>query len=167
MKRLLAMMAVVVLMTASGVAQTTAGYVPEFTDSSGDVTNSVIFQLGSNIGIGTASPAGTLHVAGSVTPVGYVDVYSDTLNAVPFVNRAARGTLANPQAVTTNDIIGGFTGRGYYAAAGGQPAGFSGGRGSMIVKANEPWTALAQSTKEETRTHSAKPGAVYRATIHI
>jgi len=127
----------------------------------------VIFNTGGNLGIGTTAPQAALHVAGSVTPVGYVDVYSNTLNAVPFVNRAARGTLANPQPVTTNDIIGGFTGRGYYAAAGGQPAGFSGGRGSMIVKANEPWTALAQSTKEETRTHSAKPGAVYRATIHI
>ena len=155
MKKLLAMMAVM-LMTGVGVAQTTAGYVPEFTNSSGAVANSVIFQLGSDIGIGTTIPAAALHVvsssAAAATPAtGFVDTYSSGVNgltAVPFVTRAARGTPANPAAVTTNDVIGGFTGRGYYAATTNPtlPAGFSGGRGSLIVRANEPWTATAQST---------------------
>ena len=92
MKKLLAMMAVVVLMTASGVTQTTAGYVPEFTNSSGAVTNSAIFQLGSDIGIGTTCPQVTLHVVSTATQAAYVEVYSNALTGVSFSTRAARGT---------------------------------------------------------------------------
>ena len=40
----------------------------------------------------------------------------------------------------TDDIIGGFTARGWGTT------GFSGGRGSLIIHANEPWTDAAQST---------------------
>ncbi len=72
MKKLLVLIAVVVLMTASGVAQTTAGYVPEFTNSSGAVANSAIFQSGSDIGIGTTTPAATLHVVSTSTSAGFV-----------------------------------------------------------------------------------------------
>ena len=140
MKKLLAMVLIVGLMAVAAVGQT-AGYVPEFTNSSGSVANSAIFQLGSNIGIGTTAPAATLHVVSSSTPAGFIDVYSNTLNAVTFVTRAARGTLGSPSAVQTDDIIGGFTARGWGTT------GFSGGRGSLVLfHANEPWTDAAQST---------------------
>ena len=69
MKKLLAMVLVVVLMAVAAVGQT-AGYVPEFTNSSGSLANSAIFQLGSNIGIGTASPLFNLHVTSTTDPGG-------------------------------------------------------------------------------------------------
>ena len=131
------------------------GYLSMFIPGSG-LVDSQAYQNGSNIGIGTTAPTAPLHVvlstAATATPAaGFVDTYSagaNGLTAVPFVTRAARGTPTNPAAVTTNDVIGGFTGRGYYAATTNPtlPAGFSGGRGSLIVRANEPWTATAQST---------------------
>jgi microcystin-dependent protein len=43
----------------------TANHIPQFTDAD-TLTDSVIFQSGSNIGIGTMDPSETLHVAGSV-----------------------------------------------------------------------------------------------------
>ncbi|MHC4156776.1 MAG: hypothetical protein ACYST6_17920 [Planctomycetota bacterium] len=43
----------------------TANHIPQFTDAD-TLTDSVIFQSGSNIGIGTTNPSETLHVAGSV-----------------------------------------------------------------------------------------------------
>ncbi len=146
MKKLLALIAVVVLMTASGVAQTTAGYVPEFTNSSGAVANSAIFQSGSDIGIGTTTPAATLHVVSTSTSAGFVDVYSNTLNAVMFATRAARGTPGSPAVVQAGDIIGGFTGRGWTGPVSGSTGGFSGGRGALIIHANETWLTTAQST---------------------
>ncbi len=146
MKKLLALIAVVVLMTASGVAQTTAGYVPEFTNSSGAVANSAIFQSGSDIGIGTTTPAATLHVVSTSTSAGFVDVYSNTLNAVMFATRAARGTPGSPAVVQAGDIIGGFTGRGWTGPVSGSTGGFSGGRGALIIHANETWSTTAQST---------------------
>jgi trimeric autotransporter adhesin len=45
----------------------TQNYIPVFTDSSGDTANSVIYQSGSNIGIGTTSPIKPLHVAFDAT----------------------------------------------------------------------------------------------------
>src|SRR5208337_4415755 len=89
----------------------------------------------------------TLHVVSTTTAAGIVDVYSNTLNGVTFSTRAARGTPTSPQPVQAGDIIGGFTGKGYYAAVtqGVQP-GFSGGRGSLIIHANESWTDKAQGT---------------------
>jgi len=163
MKKLLAATVMVMLMTAVGVAQTTAGYVPEFTNSSGAVTNSAIFQLGSDIGIGTTSPQVALHVVSTATQAAYVDVYSNALTGVSFSTRAARGTppgtSPGPSAVQTNDVIGGFTGKGYY---GTPPTGtFSGGRGSLIIRANEPWTATAQSTYIQFNT--APLGQAYQA----
>jgi hypothetical protein len=45
----------------------TQNYIPIWTDSSGDLGNSILFQLsGTNIGIGTTTPAATLDVNGSV-----------------------------------------------------------------------------------------------------
>ena len=140
MKKLLAMMAVVVLMTASGVAQT-PGNVPVFTNSAGAVGNSVIFQSSGDIGIGTTTPAATLHVVSTSTAAGIVDVYSNALTGVTFSTRSARGTPTSPLPVQTGDVIGGFTGKGWMGSGG-----FSGGRGALIIHANETWSSTAQST---------------------
>ena len=112
------------LLTIFGWAQTpvtttlgSTNYVSKFVNASGEIKNSMIFDTSTpmtvgNIGIGTTAPAATLHVVSSSTPAGFIDVYSNTLNAVTFVTRAARGTLGSPSAVQTDDIIGGFTARG-------------------------------------------------------
>jgi hypothetical protein len=121
----------------------------------GDIENSLVYDTGAAVGIGTTAPQAMLHVVSTTAPAGFVDVYSNTLNSVIFVSRAARGTPANPSAVQTNDVIGGFTGRGY-----GQ-TGFSGGRGAMIVRANEPWSDTAQSTYIQFET--APLGQAYQA----
>ena len=142
---------------AGGTAvTTTAGttnYLAKFTSTAGDIENSMVYDTGTAVGIGTTAPAATLHVvsssAAATTPAaGIVDTYSSGANgltAVPFATRAARGTPTIPAAVTTGDVIGGFTGKGYYMTS-PTTGTFSGGRGSLIIRANEPWTPTAQST---------------------
>jgi len=51
------------LLSATGAA---AGYLPVFTDKSGDLGDSLIFQTPKYVGIGTASPANPLSVAGII-----------------------------------------------------------------------------------------------------
>ena len=101
-----------VLMLLTTVAGNTS-YLAKFINDTGDVENSLIYDTGSAVGVGTTNPAATFHVVSTSTAAGFVDVYSDTLNAVPFATRAARGTPASPAVVQAGDIIGGFTGRGW------------------------------------------------------
>jgi len=66
-------------------------YVPVFADSSGDLTDSVIYQNGNNVGIGTTSPSQALEVNGNIalTP--------------------ANGTITGPSSLTfeeTGDMFG-------------------------------------------------------------
>ena len=146
-KKLLAMTAVMVLMTVSGLSQTTAGYVPEFSNSSGSLKNSSIFQLDSNsyIGIGLTTPSAILHVSTTAPPAAYFDVYSGSsttqLNIMPTVNRAARGTPDNPSAVQLNDYIAGMAARGY-----GATKFANGGRAALRMQASENWTDTNQGT---------------------
>ena len=140
------------------IVLTTAGntnFMAKFFDTMGDIENSLVYDTGAAVGIGTTAPQAMLHVVSTASPAGFVDVYSNTLNSVIFVSRAARGTPANPSAVQTNDVIGGFTGRGWGRT------GFSGGRGAMIVRANEPWSDTAQSTYIQFET--APLGQAYQA----
>jgi hypothetical protein len=48
--------------------QETANYLPLFWDSNGTLSNSLLYQSGSNIGLGTASPGATLDIYASSTP---------------------------------------------------------------------------------------------------
>jgi hypothetical protein len=116
-----------------------AGYIGVFTDTT-NLGNSVLFQSGSSIGLGTTAPAAPFHVAGTSAPAAYFDVYSNSLGALPTVYRAARGTPAAPTAVQTDDILGGLAVRGYMAT------GWSAGRGQVMFKAAEPWTDSANGT---------------------
>jgi len=71
----------------------TVDYIPLWTDSSGDLGNSAIFQAGSGnsalIGINTASPASTLDVAGGVTIRGAL--------SLPATGKATASTGKNSQ----------------------------------------------------------------------
>ena len=70
-----------------------------------------------------------------------MDVYSNALTGVTFSTRSARGTPTSPAVVQAGDVIGGFTGKGWTGSGG-----FSGGRGALIIHANETWSSTAQST---------------------
>ena len=115
------------------------GYLGMFTGPT-ELANSVIYQSGTSIGIGTTTPAAAFHSVATSAPGAVYDVYSNSLGALPVVFRAARGTPAGPSAVQSNDILGGLAVRAYGATA------FSTGRGQVMFKAAENWTDTAQGT---------------------
>ncbi len=117
----------------------TPGRLAVFTTAT-DLGDSVVFQAGTNIGVGTGAPAAPFHLAASETPGAFFDVYSDALGALPLVSRAARGTVFAPLPVQTNDILGGLAVRGY------APSGFTGGKGQVMFRAAENWTDTANGT---------------------
>jgi hypothetical protein len=128
-------------------------YVAKFFDTNGTIGNSLIFDNGTYVGIGTNSPLAGLHVvAPAVTttnPGMLVDVYHNgKLGAVPVIYRAARGTPSSPSGVQSGDIIGGMSGRAYFTSqTSGVNSGFSsGGKAGIVFYANENWTDQAQST---------------------
>ncbi len=130
--------------TTSGASLT--NYLAKFTTATNIENSSLVYDSGTAVGIGTTAPAATLHVVSTSTSSGFVEVYSNTLNAVTFATRAARGTPSSPAVVQAGDIIGGFTGRGWTGPVSGSTGGFSGGRGALIIHANETWSTTAQST---------------------
>ncbi len=117
----------------------TPGYIGMFQDTT-TLVNSVLFQSGTSVGVGTVAPGAAFHVAGTAAPSALFDVYSNSLGALPVVFRAARGTPAAPTALQTNDILGGLAVRGYGATA------FTAGRGQVMFKAAENWTDTANGT---------------------
>jgi hypothetical protein len=132
------------LQAAGAAGQTgeagTANYIGVFTDAT-DLGNSVMYQNGTWIGLGTTSPLAPLHVAAPLAPAAFFDVFSPVLTALPVVYRAARGTPTAPSAVQTDDILGGLAVRGFGASV------FSpGGRGQVMFKAAENWTDSANGT---------------------
>jgi trimeric autotransporter adhesin len=125
--------------TGTALTSGTAGYLGMFTNST-DLGDSAIFQTGTNIGVGTTTPAAPFHSVAAAAPGAFFDVYSNSLGALPVVFRAARGTKAAPTAVQTDDILGGLAVRGYGAT------GFSEGKGQVMFRAAEPWTDTATGT---------------------
>jgi hypothetical protein len=127
---------------------TTAGstnYLTKFFDEMGDIENSLVFDSGAGVGIGTTTPAAMLHVATSTPPAAYFDIYSGSpttaLNVMPTVNRAARGTPGSPSAVQYGDYLAGMAARGY-----GSTGFASGGRAALRMQAAETWTDKNQGT---------------------
>jgi hypothetical protein len=135
-----------------GASEGTPGYLGLFT-STADLGNSVLFQSGAFIGINTVTPAAGLHTVATAAPGTLFDVYSNSLGALPVVQRAARGTPAAPSAVQANDILGGLAVRGFGATA------FSTGRGQVMFKAAENWTDTAQGTYLQITTTPAGQSA--------
>jgi hypothetical protein len=62
----------------------TANYIPVFTDSSGDLANSLIYQTGSNVGIGTTTPSAKLAL---VDP----GVFTNTTQETPYLQALING----------------------------------------------------------------------------
>lgn len=123
----------------SALSSGTTGYLGVFTNST-DLGNSVAYQSGTRLGVGTTAPAAPFHSVAAETPGTFFDVYSNTLGALPVVFRAARGTPEAPLAVQTGDILGGLAVRGYGTT------GFAGGKGQVMFRAAENWTDAATGT---------------------
>ena len=129
--------AVVAAIAASGAAP---GFLPVFTDTSGDLANSLIFQTGGNVGIGTTKPANALEVSGT-NPTLRLDNYSNTPGDSPNFNFiSARGTSTTPLATQSGDNLGQFAAAGYNGAA------FPSSRVKVSFIATENWTSAANGT---------------------
>jgi hypothetical protein len=100
------------------------------------------------LGIGTTTtPAtGILEVSNAALPVSpfaqvTTTTYANSGQGSLFVGRKARGTVGAPAAVQNGDVLAGILGRGY----GGAATQFNTtGSGSMLVRAAETWTDVAQ-----------------------
>ena len=108
------------------------------------LNSSLIIKNDGKIGIGTANPDGRLHLAvdnpdDSAVAVLQAAKSSNPVNILAF--RTSRGTVANPTASQSGDILGGMSVKGYGASA--FPAS---GRGAYLIKASETWTNSAQGT---------------------
>jgi hypothetical protein len=130
--------AAVSAITASGAK---AGALPVFTDSSGDLGDSLIFQTGSFVGIGTTAPAAALDVVGT-NPTLRVDNYSTNLGDSPNFNfLSARGTVSAPTATQSGDNLGQFAANGYNGS--GFPAS---SKVKVTFVATDNWTASSNGT---------------------
>jgi hypothetical protein len=117
-----------------------AGRMPVFTDTSGDMGNSLLFQSGAYVGIGTTTPSFNFHVISQTDPAA-ITVEGYGLVGINFMGRRAEGTLAKPTALLAGDNIMAMQGRGYGTT------GFSGGsRAYMKFFAAENWTDSNQGT---------------------
>ena len=105
--------------------------------SSASATNMMIKNDGS-VGIGTAAPATTLEVVGADLPF-IVSGYG--ANNAGLISRKAQGTLASPTAVTANNYLTLFGGRGYQ-----DNSAWSGNAGIITVKSAEAFTSTANGT---------------------
>jgi hypothetical protein len=123
--------------SASGAV---AGYVPVFTDTAGDLGNSLLFQSGGFVGIGTATPAAALDVSGA-NPTLRIDNYSNTVGDSPNFNFiSGRGTSTTPLATRSGDNLGQFAAAGYNGAA------FPGSKVKVTFLATENWSATANGS---------------------
>ena len=132
---------------------------PKFDTNGTSLIDSAVFESGGNVGVGTTSPVAKLTVSANLaTPppqpgiLGYfanadesnsfitVDAYGSTGNwHSDFLFRRARGTMAAPQAVQAEDIVGQIQMRGYGAT------GFSTtSRAGLRMTAAQNWTDTAQ-----------------------
>jgi hypothetical protein len=128
-------------LSASGAV---AGHVPVFTDTSGDLGNSLIFQSvsasGKFVGIGTSAPAEALEVSGA-NPTLRIDNYSNTAGDSPNFNFiSSRGTSTTPLATQLSDNLGQFAAAGYNGSA------FPGSKVKVNFIATENWTTGANGT---------------------
>jgi len=120
------------------------GALPVFTDTSGDLGDSLIFETSSNVGIGTTTPAALLDISGT-NPSLRVDNYSGTTPGTGyspnFTFVTANGTAVSPTATLNGDNLGQFAAIGYTGS------GFtSGSKVKVTFVATDTWTPTSNGT---------------------
>ena len=127
---------------------TTAVNTPLFTIASttgGTSTSTLMTVLANgNVGLGTNAPTAPLTLmvndpADSTIYRQYAAKATNPVNTSAYFT--SRGTIASPSATQLDDIIGGFTARGYGTNAYGDT-----GKGGVFVRAQQNWTNSAQGT---------------------
>jgi hypothetical protein len=110
-------------------------------DGTNWIANSVLYNNGTNIGIGTTSPLGKLHIASetSYTSLGVFNHTNGSNSGSALELHFSRGTQAVPSSVTYGDAMGWINFKGYNGSA------YSYG---AIIKAvaSEAWTGTANGT---------------------
>ncbi|HEY3382836.1 MAG TPA: tail fiber domain-containing protein [Vicinamibacterales bacterium] len=122
----------------------TQNYLARFMADGVSLGDSTVFQAGARVGVGTTTPAATLHVVSTEPPLTapalFFDVVNNSLGALPAIYRAARGVPGALSAVGTDDILGGLAVRGYATTK------YSDGAGQVMFRAAQNWTDTAQGT---------------------
>ena len=129
----------------------TTGYLPKFTGTPGDIENSLVYDTGTAVGIGTTNPDARLTVnanAAALTPIANATLHFangdgspsvvgiDSFGAINTITfRRADGTGAVPTALQNGEVIGqyGWLGRGATAYQTGAAA-------QIAAGAAETWT---------------------------
>lgn len=134
-----------------------------FVDGSGilaqDNSNFFWDDTNNRLGIGTATPIGSIELVGTASPQDfYVTRYSADALAGGIIGRKARGTSGSPTAVQSGDTLSLLGGRGYGAT------GFSStNKANVSLMAAENWTDSAQGTYISFNTTAA--GGTTRAEV--
>jgi hypothetical protein len=117
----------------------TMNYIPYFTDNTNDLGNSVLYQSGSYVGVGTTIPSAPLDLEAVIPSAAmfvarYTGSSSQAPTSLPMAVRTARGTSSIPSPVQQGDILGpyvtqAFDGTGFASA------------GQIIYWADQNWTS--------------------------
>jgi hypothetical protein len=123
------------------VTGATAGYLPVFTDTAGDLGNSQIAQSASGVGIGTATPTTTLHLLGT-NPTMRMENYgpAGSGDSPNFNFYTANGSSSAPTVTQNGDNLGQFAATGYNGTA------FGGSKVKVTFVATENWNATSNGT---------------------
>jgi hypothetical protein len=120
--------------------------VPKFT-ASGTIGNSSIFNSATGVGIGTTSPQATFHLVREDANESILleSLYVNTqANAPGFTLQRARGTVASPLPLLSDDVIGGFFAAGYQSGGA-----FGSNTTAIRFTASQNFTSTAQGTRIE------------------
>ena len=117
-------------------------YLAKFNNTiqAGDVEDSLIFDNGTYVGIGTTTPLYNLHVTSTTDPAAIVVEGIGSVGA-NFIGLRAEGAAGGLTHVNANDNLFTLQGRGY-----GSTGWSSGSRAYLKMFANENWTDTIQST---------------------
>ena len=120
------------------------------TSNSSTLVENMRITYNGKVGIGTTNPPEKLSIVsediGGNAPISLSTYESSAVPAGSFLFNTSRGTVASPQAIQTNDVMGGWYARGMGATA------MSFNRGYMLIMAAENWTDSAQGTKLRVKT---------------
>jgi hypothetical protein len=155
-------------MTAAAVAPdaTTTNYIAKFINTTGGVGNSVMYQKGSNIGVGTKTPAATLEVNGKAQVDGGSILASGGVPVIQFPTAsnnfsAGLSALANPGNTGTADTAVG------HSALGANTTGYQNtavGDGALYYNtAGNSNTAVGVSALLQNTTGSDNTASGYQA----